>query len=141
MAFDATIVSNVYKNGKGMLCFDREVTTIGCYAFSNCHSLRSVTIPDSVTTIENCAFFYCSSLTSVTIPDSVTTIGEEAFGGCISLTSVYCKAVTPPTVGYNMFYGNDSDRKIYVPMESVEVYKSATGWSDYADAIVGYDFL
>ena len=117
MAFDATIVSNVYKNGKGMLCFDREVTTIGCYAFSNCHSLRSVTIPDSV-----------------------TTIGEEAFGGCISLTSVYCKAVTPPAGGYDMFYNNAPDRKIYVPIESVEVYKSALGWSDYADAIVGYDF-
>jgi hypothetical protein len=40
-----------------------------------------------------------------------------------------------------MFYNNAPDRNIYVPTESVEVYKSATGWSDYADAIVGYDFL
>ena len=39
-----------------------------------------------------------------------------------------------------MFYDNAFGRKIYVPMESVEAYKSTDGWSDYADAIVGYNF-
>ncbi len=116
------------------------VTTIGDRAFIDCSSLTSVTIPDSVTSIGYAAFAYCTSLTSVTIPDSVTTIGEQAFDGCSSLTSVYCKAVTPPTGGYSMFYGNASGRKIYVPTESVEAYKSASYWRDYADDIVGYDF-
>jgi hypothetical protein len=39
-----------------------------------------------------------------------------------------------------MFSGNASDRMIYVPMESVSEYKSASYWDDYADAIVGYNF-
>ena len=39
-----------------------------------------------------------------------------------------------------MFENNASGRKIYVSAESVEAYKTAVGWSDYADAIVGYNF-
>ena len=116
------------------------VTSIGYGAFYDCRSLTSVTIGDSVTSIGEYAFSYCSSLTSVTIGDSVTTIGGGAFYYCSSLTSVYCKAITPPAGGLSMFYNNASGRKIYVPMESVEAYKSAYGWREYADAIVGYDF-
>ena len=122
------------------------VITIGDGAFLGCSSLTSVTIPDGVTTIESGVFYGCSSLTSVTIGDSVTTIGYQAFYDCSSLTSVYCKAVTPPTaVSYDYgdwytFDKNASGRKIYVPTGSVEAYKSANYWKDYANAIVGYDF-
>ena len=116
------------------------VTTIGDYAFYMCTSLTSVTIPDSVISIGKSAFGGCSSLTSVTIPDSVTTIGVGAFKNCSNLTSVYCKAITPPAGGVDMFYHNAYNRKIYVPMGSVDAYKSASGWSEYADDIVAYDF-
>ena len=98
------------------------------------------TIPDSVTTIGEGVFDGCESLTSVTIPDSVTTIGNYAFAYCDDLTSVYCKAPTPPTLGFYVFDDNASGRKIYVPAESVEAYKAATNWSEYAADIVGYDF-
>lgn len=40
----------------------------------------------------------------------------------------------------NEFY-NSSGRKIYVPEESVEAYKTAEWWSDYADDFVAYDFI
>ena len=64
------------------------VTSIGNFAFFECISLTSMTIPDSVTCIGNCAFKDCSSLASVTIPDSVASIGVYAFCGCTSLKSV-----------------------------------------------------
>ena len=157
--FGANIVSNTYSDGKGVITFDGDVTSIGDRAFRDCDSLTSVIIPDSVTTIGRSAFYNCNSLTSVTIPNGVTNIGYGAFsstrltsitipysvtgiegfafGDCTSLTSVYCKATTPPTLGNNnVFDSNASGRKIYAPYQSLDVYKTATNWSEYADDIV-----
>ncbi|MBR5454439.1 MAG: leucine-rich repeat protein, partial [Rikenellaceae bacterium] len=86
------------------------------------------------------AFYYCERLIGITIPENVTMIGAWAFVSCSALSNVYCKAINPPTLGSKAFNGNASGRKIYVPAESVDAYKSAEGWSDYADDIVGYDF-
>ena len=97
-------------------------------------------IDTSVTTIGESAFSGCDNLTSVAIGNSITSIGKNAFSYCSSLTSVYCKATTPPAGGSDMFYDNASGRTIYVPTESVDTYKSASYWSNYAEEIVGYDF-
>ena len=64
------------------------IASIGLYAFYNCYSLTSITIPDGVTSIGNNAFQNCRSLTSITIPDGVTSIGNNAFYNCYSLTSI-----------------------------------------------------
>ena len=74
-----TIVSNTYVDGKGVIKFASDVTSIGYRAFYDCTSLTSVTIPNSVTIIEQSAFSDCSGLSSVIIPNSVTSIGWYAF--------------------------------------------------------------
>ena len=87
-AFGANIVSNTYENGKGIITFDGDVTSIGGYAFRYRSNLTSITIPNSVTSIGDEAFDYCESLTSIAIPNSVTSIGGMAFGYCSSLNSI-----------------------------------------------------
>ena len=111
-------------------------TTISDDMFSECYSIRSVTIPDSVTSIGNNAFYNCTSLTSCTIGSGVTSIGYYAFGYCKYISSITINAVTPPTLREGAFYGI-YNYIIYVPCESVEAYKAASGWSSYASRIHG----
>ena len=102
--FGATIISNTYIDGKGVITFDGDVTMIGNNAFYEKKTLTGITLPNSVTTIGEEAFYNCNSLTSVTIPDSVTTIGDSAFYGCKSLTSITIgDSVT--TIGDSAFHG------------------------------------
>ena len=126
------------------------VTRIGYDAFCGCKNLTSfygkfVSADNRCVIVDGelCAFAP-SGLTEYTIPDSVTSIGGFAFNGCKNLKSVYCKATTPPAGGYGMFAenpgGHKKGHKIYVPRNAVEAYKSADGWREYVDAIIGYDF-
>ena len=155
-----SIGDSVFQNCSGLTSINipNSVTSISNSAFSNCSSITSITIPNSVTSIVQSVFFACTGLTSITIPNSVTSIGNSAFGHCHSLTSItipssvtsignsafsYCigltsitvEATTPPTLGSNVFDNNASGRKIYVPSASVSAYKTASGWSTYADRI------
>ena len=90
--FGANIVSNTYDADKKcwVIKFDGDVTTVGCVLFgqartifTDCSSLTSISIPNSVTKITQSVFNGCTSLTSITIPESVTEIGWNVFYGCI----------------------------------------------------------
>ena len=130
-----SIGNNAFNNCRSLTSVEiqNSVTSIGNSAFEYCTSLTSVTIPNSVTSISNNAFRVCKSLSSVTIPNSVTNIGNGAFYNCTNLESITVNAATPPTLGSNAFYA--SNCPIYVPAESVNAYKSASIWSDYASRI------
>ena len=122
------------------------ITSIGRWAFKNCHNLKSIEISNSVTSIGEYAFFGCSSLTSVEIPDSVTSIGEYAFSGCKNLTNItlpeglisidnatfeYCIRLTniniPSNVisiGRSAFQGCSSLTSITIPNSVTNIGKS-----------------
>ncbi len=74
--------------------YDSKNYAIHKYAFYDCDSLTSITIPNSVTSIGYGAFYGCSSLTSITIPAGVTRIGDYAFRYCSSLTSITFEGTT-----------------------------------------------
>lgn len=81
--FGANILSNTYKDGKGVIKFDNRVTSIGYSAFQDCSSLTSVTIPNRVIEIGHGAFGYCHALTSITYNGTMeewNAIQKESYG-------------------------------------------------------------
>ena len=94
----------------------------------------SISIPTSVKSLEQFAFQSCRKLASITIPNSVTTIGRYCFSGYSGLKEVIVNATVPPTLGVDAFTSNL--KYIKVPRASLNAYKKANNWSDYAGKIV-----
>ena len=83
------------------------VTAIEGFAFKDCTSLSSVTIPKSVTRIGSSAFFGCTSLLSITIPENVTSIGDHAFRDCSALSRINWNAESVTDfLQYNVVFSN-----------------------------------
>lgn len=130
------------------------VTSIGESAFSGCVALRSIELPSSLESFGDHMFYKCESLESVRIPDIVTIIDEYAFKGCYNLREVtlgksvkevesysfgdctrlsriYCYAQIPPIfVNVSIIRGRAT---LYVPRESLELYKQAYSTGSFAD--------
>ncbi len=109
---------------------------IGEYAFNQC-PLKNIVLGEGLISIGEHAFYW-GDYTSITIPLNVTKIGKYAFYSS-NLQVIYSKAIIPPTISSDSF-NNDYLISIYVPTESVDNYKTASGWKNYANKIVGYDF-
>lgn len=118
-----------------------DVEIIGTYAFYRCHQLKQIVIPNRVTTIERSAFNECDQLSTLIIGESVSEINGYAFAGCSALKTVMCLAETPPFVREFAFSNTPVDVKnvydvtqllpVYVPDESVDLYKHQSPWSNY----------
>jgi hypothetical protein len=111
------------------------IKKIGAKTFSNCTSLMDVKIPNGVTHILESSF-YGTPLVRVEIPSTVTNIGYGVFRYSPNVQYVKVLATTPPTLSKNNFiYDNYTNVSIYVPDESVELYKAANNWSELAGRI------
>jgi hypothetical protein len=66
------------------------VTTIGSGAFDRCNILKTITFSSNsrLTSLNNYAFMDCSSLTTITLPNSLNSISMGIFKDCTSLVSI-----------------------------------------------------
>ncbi|MDE7384153.1 MAG: leucine-rich repeat domain-containing protein, partial [Anaeroplasmataceae bacterium] len=82
-----SIVDNTFSDCSSLTSVEiaNSIKSIGLSAFSNCSGLTSITIPESVTSIGNNAFSRCNNLIDLRIPSSLTSIGEDFIYGCDSL--------------------------------------------------------
>ena len=94
-----TIRSIVEINGENY-----SVKSVGPNAFSNCGSIRSLTIENGVETIGDYAFRWCWQLESVVLPEGVLQIGRYSFSDCNRLKRVSLPSTTK-SIGDGAFRG------------------------------------
>ena len=119
--------------------FGKNVTKVldGNGSCENCTKLTDVTLPPNITKL-NFGFPNCTSLKHMTIPSKVSVITSGIWANCSSLESLTFLSVTPPDLGehYASTFKNTNNCTLYVPAESVNAYKAADGWKDYASRIM-----
>ena len=114
---------------------ETQITTLERSTFYKCTSLTSVQLPDSLTTIEDFAFYGCTSLTELILPQSVSLIKRSAFE-VSGLKTLTVHTTTPPTLE-EYALNCPALETIFVPTGSVQDYRTAEGWKDYAEKIWG----
>ena len=82
--------------------------------------------------MSQCVFQNCTGLKEVNILSG--PVGERAFLGCQNLKTVTVWPINPPMGAPNMFE-DTGEAKIKVQPRSVEAYKEAEFWKEYADRI------
>lgn len=90
----------------------------------------------TITTISRLFLSSCTNVEILHIPKSVTALNSDAiaYTSQYSLKDIYFHSTVPPTITSSSI-GNVGCINFYVPAESIEAYKTATNWSNYADKI------
>lgn len=88
-------------------------------------------------------FAYCYSLRKVVLPSTTKAMYANYFDYCYNLETIIINATTPPTWAVTTTYLGrlHPNYKIYVPMESVNSYKAASGWANAASHIYSINDL
>ena len=83
------------------------------------------------------AFAVATSWREIRIPETVESMGKGVFDIVLKAEKMYlCPQIPPTTSGMPISVDERAICfTIYVPAESVEAYKTAEGWSEYADRI------
>ncbi|MBQ8593487.1 MAG: leucine-rich repeat protein, partial [Bacteroidaceae bacterium] len=95
--------------------------------WGTCYDVREGTKVIAGHAFEDCYFLEC------TLPASLDSIGDYAFHNQLPLFSqlnMTCKALVPPALGESSLDFLQSEITLYVPKESIELYRNAAGWKD-----------
>jgi len=124
------IIKHEYKQGKGVITFDGDLTYIIGNLFNGKTNLSTIQIPLTVTDIDEYAFAGCTSLNSIKLND-IDTISNYAFRECLSLTSVTFNTIDTNNINNNIFEGCKNldhiivdDEIFYRKNDKITVYDS-----------------
>ena len=104
------------------------IKTIYYHAFKNV-DIASITMPSGIKWVDSESFLN-TNITQIEFPDTITYLSSNFYDSYSSskhlLKTIIVRATTPPNNGGGTWSYLDH---IYVPSESVEAYKAASGWN------------
>ena len=100
--------------------------------FYFCQNLEKITFADDSITTYTYAALQETAVKEVVFPKSCNTVRQ--FVSMPSIEKFVFQTINPPTLYTNAFE-NTNNCPIYVPLESLNAYKTATNWVAYADRI------
>lgn len=127
-------------NGGRNISLPAGITAIADRAVYNNIILEELLIGEGVQVVGTSALSQCITLTYVDLPASVTTIKNNAFKGDNVLETVIIRSITPPEaspkgeIGSYQTEGSfdqlPENATLYVPQESLELYKANAVYSE-----------
>ena len=102
-------------------------------------------IPEGIVSISSWAFEAERGLKKITLPSTLQSMGHGTFYACRYLEQLTCYAPVPPSIvadspdqslvsyPYSTFYHVPNGIPVYVPEESIELYRNDPGWSRFTN--------
>ena len=111
----------------------QDVQTFG-YLFNGQSNLVKWAMPNNTHDLGGYGFRYCSKLKYIDIGTPNACHAALFYGRTLKGITIIIRTENPPKLtGAFTGTGFDATTKIFVPKNSLEVYKTATNWSAYAD--------
>ena len=140
--------NSTYCSMNGMI-MDKLQSTLIAYPSAG----LDVKLPDGIKVIAPYALAECNEINSLYLPSNLETIGEYAFYNSTfkTINEVVCYSKVPPELGKNSFSHLDyfyveeghyyesyiipMEMNVYVPLESLQLYKESTQWQQWRNHI------
>jgi hypothetical protein len=133
---DSLLIAFIAQKDVSSYRISDNIIYIGNWSFSNMDCVETITMGDQVRGIYNRAFENCDKLESITLSARLKEV-EYPFQGDISLCKVYLRSPFPP---YLKNIEDLDNAEVYVPRQTLHLYKNARSWLLWKDYMVGYDY-
>lgn len=114
------------------MCIPANVETLGEGAFFYNNQLEYIVMPQNLSELSAFVLSGATSLKNIKLGVGTKMIGKYAFEDNTAMTEMIVNAISVPELGENVFDRmNQSSVALKVPIESVELYKSAEQWKEF----------
>jgi len=131
---DKTVLISAYRKDSKKFTVINGVKKIADYVFSNT-KVENVLLPETLETIGHRCFDNCKNIKEICLPKSIKKIDFQAFNHSEKLEKMILCAEQPPEITNPSadcwkFMGDSKKLILYVPNESIKLYKTTKYWKD-----------